>query len=172
MGLAVRNATCSCGRVRCEGVGDPILSTVCYCGDCQAGGRQVEALGGPDIRDADGGTPYLSYRDDRFACVEGAELLVGYKLRPDAPTQRFVASCCNTGMFLKFAPGHWTSAYRARFDGRSPPIEMRTNVAKRQSDFPIPRDAPAYRAFPLKFLRRLLVARIAMMVSRGSAGPS
>ncbi len=173
MGLAVRTATCSCGRVRCEGIGTPIVSTVCYRSDCQAGGRQIEALAGAGgVLDPDGGTPYLTYRDDRFACVEGAELLVGYKLKPDAPTQRFVASCCNTGLFLKFAPGHWTSSYRSRFNGPLPPIEMRTKVARRQSDLPIPQDVPAYRSFPLKLFRRLLAARIAMLFSPASAGRS
>jgi hypothetical protein len=166
MALAVRTATCSCGRVRCEGIGAPIVSLVCYCSDCQAGGRQIEALAGAsDVLDPDGGTPYLTYRDDRFACVEGAELLVAYKLKPDAPTQRFVASCCNTALFLKFAPGHWTSSFRSRFDDPVPPIEMRTKVARRQSDLPIPQDAPAHRSFPLKLFRRLLAARIAMLFS-------
>ena len=164
MGSVVRTATCSCGSVRCEGIGAPIVSTVCYCSDCQAGGRQIEALAGADgVLDPDGGTPYLTYRDDRFACVAGAELLIGYKLGLDAPTRRFVASCCNTGLFLKFGPGHWTSAYRARFNGPLPPIEMRTNVARRRSDLPLPQDAPAYRAFPFKLFRRLLAARIAML---------
>jgi len=163
----VRAANCACGRVRCEAVEAPIVSTVCYCGDCQAGGRQIEALpGAPHVRDADGGTPYLTYRDDRFACVAGAELLVGYTLREKTPTQRFVASCCNSGMFLKFAPGHWTSAYRARFDGPLPPIEMRTNVARRQSGLPLPRDAPSYRSFPARLFGRLLVARAAMVFGR------
>ena len=171
--LAVRTVTCSCGRVRCEGIGAPIVSTVCYCSDCQAGGRQIETLtGAGGVLDPDGGTPYLTYRDDRFACIEGAELLVGFKLKPDAPTQRFVASCCNTGLFLKFTPGHWTSAYRSRFNGPLPPIEMRTKIARRQSDLPIPHDAPAYRSFPLKLFRRLLVARIAMLFPPTSAGQS
>ena len=95
-------------------------------------------------------------------------MLVGYKLNPDGPTQRFVASCCNTGLFIKFAPGHWTSAYRSRFDGPLPPIEMRTKVARRQSDLPIPQDVPAYRSFPLKLFRRLFTARIAMLFSPAS----
>lgn len=173
MALVVRTATCSCGSVRCEGIGTPILSTVCYCSDCQAGGRQIEALDGAGrVLDPDGGTSYLTYRDDRFACVEGAELLVGYKLKPDAPTQRFVASCCNTALFLKYAPGHWTSSYRSRFEGSLPPIEMRTKVARRQSDLPLPQDAPAYRSFPLKLFRRLFVARIAMLFSSACAGRS
>ena len=81
----------------------PILSVVCYCDDCQKGGREIESLpNAARVLDADGGTPYLSYRDDRFSCVSGANLLVGYKIKDSAPTQRFVASCCNSGMFLKF----------------------------------------------------------------------
>jgi len=159
-----RSARCSCGRVRVEGVGSPIVSAVCYCRDCQAGGRQIEALpGAVHVRDPDGGTPYLTYRDDRFACVEGAGLLVGHKLTARSPTERFVASCCNTGLYLKFGPGHWTSAYRLRFESPLPPIEMRTNVRRRQSDLPLPADAPAYRSFPLALFRRLLVARLAML---------
>lgn len=159
-----RTASCSCGRVRCEGFGSPIICSVCYCDDCQAGGRQIEDLPGAVlVRDPDGGTPYLTYRDDRFSCIEGAQLLIGYRLKDDAPTHRFVASCCNTGMYLKFGPGHWTSAYRLRFHTPLPPIEARTKVAKRQSSLPLPLDAPAYRSFPLKLFRRLIVARLAML---------
>jgi hypothetical protein len=119
--------------------------------------------GAVPVRDPDGGTPYLTYRDDRFSCVEGTELLIGYKLTDDTPTQRFVASCCNTGMYLKYGPGHWTSAYRLRFHQPPPPIEMRTKVAARQSSLPLPQDAPAYRSFPLKLFGRLIAARFAML---------
>lgn len=95
-----RIACCACGRVRCEAVGEPIVSAVCYCDDCQAGGRLIQALeGAPAVLDPDQGTPYLTYRDERFRCVQGARLLIGYKLTEDAPTERFVASCCNSGMF-------------------------------------------------------------------------
>lgn len=163
----LRSASCACGRVRCEGMGQPIVSALCYCTDCQAGGRQLEALpGAAKILDPDGGTPYLTYRDDRFACAQGAELLTGHKLRDKAPTQRFVASCCNTGMFLKFGPGHWVSAYRLRFPDPLPPIEMRNKIARRQSALPLPNDAPAYRRFPLKLFRKLIAARIAMLFGR------
>jgi hypothetical protein len=162
-----RTARCRCGRVRCESAGRPIVGTVCYCDDCQAGGRQIEALpGAGPVLDPDGGTPLLCWRDDRFACVEGAELLVGYKLNETAPTQRFVASCCNSAMFLKFAPGHWTSSYRARFDDTPPPIEMRTKIERRHSDLPLPQDAPSYRGFPPRLIWRLLSARVAMALNR------
>lgn len=93
-------------------------------------------------------------------------MLIGYKLSETAPTQRFVASCCNSGMFLKFAPGFWISAYRMRHDEPLPPIEMRNKIARRQSLLPLPTDAPAYRGFPAALFRRLIKARIAMAIGR------
>jgi len=163
----VRVSQCSCGRVRCEAVGEPIVSAVCYCSDCQAGGHQIEALeGATPVLDPDGGTPYLTYRDDRFACVEGAELLVGYKLGEKAPTQRFVASCCNSGMFIKYGPGWWVSAYRTRFAEPLPPIEMRNKVARRLSSLPLPADAPAFQSFPGRLFWRLFKARGAMLIGK------
>lgn len=158
---------CNCGCVQCEAVGQPILCAVCYCNDCQAGGRRLEVLAGAlPVLDLDGGTPYLTFREDRFACVVGAELLIGHKLNEDAPTQRFVASCCNTGMFLKFAPGFWISAYRKRFADPLPAIEMRNKIARRRSALPLPADAPAYHGFPVKLFWRLIKARAAMLMGR------
>jgi len=167
MTLITRTESCACGRVRCEAIGDPILSAVCYCEDCQEGGRRIEALpNAPPVRDPDGGTPYLSYRDDRFRCVSGEELLVDHKLKPDSPTRRVVASCCNSGMFVKFAPGFWVSTYRFRFGGDLPPIEMRTNVARRKSQAQMPDDAPCYQGFGSKLFWRLIAARVNMLLGR------
>jgi hypothetical protein len=163
----IRMSSCNCGRVRCQAIGEPMLSSVCYCDDCQAGGRQIEGLpNAARVLDVDGGTPYLSYRDDRFSCLSGADLLVGYKIKARAPTQRFVASCCNSGMFLKFGPGHWVSAYRARFEGDLPPIEMRTQTKYRLGDTEIPHDAPSYGRYPMKLVRKLLASRILMLIGR------
>lgn len=160
-------ARCCCGRVRCEWIGEPIVSAVCYCNDCQAGGHQLHALAGaPPVLDPDGGTQYLTYRADRYRCIEGADLLVGYKLTEKAPTQRFVASCCNSGMFLKFAPGFWMSAYRLRFDAPMPPIEMRNKTGRRQSALPLPTDVPTYRGFPIRLFWRLIRARIQILFGR------
>src|SRR5271167_889833 len=80
MDRIIRLASCACGTVRCEGVGAPIVSVVCYCSDCQEGGRKIEALpGAPRVPEADGGASYLTYRDDRFRCVSGAQMLVAYR---------------------------------------------------------------------------------------------
>ncbi|MEQ8741846.1 hypothetical protein [Parasphingorhabdus sp.] len=157
-------SSCQCGKVRCQGVGRPILSGVCYCDDCQTGAAMLEDLDGAvKVREADGGTHYLTYRDDRFSCVEGADLLRPYENSPNAPTRRMVASCCNTAMFLKFSKGHWTSAYARRFKGDVPPVEMRTQTQFRNSSFPLPDDAPSYRTFGAKLFWRLITSRIAMI---------
>lgn len=157
-------STCQCGKVQCQGVGQPIISGVCYCDDCQAGAEILESLdGAAKVRDEDGGTHYLTYRDDRFSCVEGADLLRAYQNSPDAATQRMVASCCNTAMFLKFSRGHWTSTYAKRFKGDVPPIEMRTQMQFRNSSLPLPDDAPTYRTFGVRLFWRLFTSRIAMI---------
>ncbi len=163
----LRISTCACGQVRCTGTGQPILTAVCYCDDCQAGGHQIESLPNAGrVLEDDGGTAYLTYRDDRFSCVAGAHLLVAYKIRERAPTQRFVASCCNSAMYLKFGPGHWVSAYRRRFEGDVPAIEMRTQTQFRASRTKLPDDAPSYRRFPPRLFWRLIRSRFAMMLGR------
>ncbi|MEP2988137.1 MAG: hypothetical protein ABJN65_02790 [Parasphingorhabdus sp.] len=166
MNLATLTSSCQCGKVRCEAVGHPIISGVCYCDDCQAGSAAAEALeGAPPVRTSDGGTHYLTYRDDRFSCVKGGELLQPIRTSPDAPTRRMVAGCCNSAMFLKYEHGHWTSAYAVRFDGDIPPIEMRTQVQFRQSGAPFLDEAPRYRTFGVRLFWRLLSSRIAMLFS-------
>ncbi|QGM45919.1 GFA family protein [Methylocystis heyeri] len=163
----IRTYSCACGRVKCEAVGAPILSAVCYCADCQEGGRRIEALpGAAPVRDPDGGTPYLTYRDDRFRCLAGEELLTDYRLKPRSPTRRVVASCCDSGMYLKFDPGFWVSTYRLRYEGELPPIEMRTNARRRNPEYATPTDAPSYPGFPLGLFWRLASARIAMLLGR------
>ena len=162
-----RMASCACGRVQLKLVGEPILSAACCCSDCQAGGRLIEARPhAAPIRDEFGGTPYLIYRDDRFACVAGEDALEGIKLSDGAPTTRYVATCCNSGMYLKHAPGWWTSVYRARVLGDAPPVALRNKVASLPPGVTLPRNIPAYRGFPPQLIARLLSARVAMWLAR------
>jgi hypothetical protein len=164
--LLTRHSSCACGRVQCQAVGAPIVSLVCYCDDCQEGAREIGALpNAASFCDVDGGTPYLTYRDDRFKCSSGQELLVGYKIKESAPTRRMVASCCNSAMFLKFAPGFWVSAYRARFEGDDlPPIEMRAQIERRRAGTALPGDAPCYRGFPMRLFAKIISARVSMLL--------
>ena len=106
----------------------------------------------------------LTYRDDRFRCVSGADRLVAHKLSDQAPTRRMVASCCNSGMFLKFEPGFWVSSYRARYSGELPPIEMRNQTRDRKAETEIPSDAPSFARFPMRLFARLIRARIEMAI--------
>jgi hypothetical protein len=158
-------ARCSCGSVELEAVGAPIAGVVCYCDDCQEGARQIEAL--PDassVRDPDGGTAYLLYRKDRVDCLRGAQLLQGYKVREKSVTNRVVATCCNSAMFLNFEKGHWLSVYRARFRGDVPPLQMRIQTKFKPENSKVPNDVPSYSTFPLMFVAKLVAARIAMLL--------
>jgi hypothetical protein len=160
-------ARCSCGSFELEAIGAPIISVACYCDDCQEGSRQIEALpnAGP-VRNPDGGTAYLLYRKDRIKCTKGAQFLQKYKIRENSATKRVVASCCNSAMFLNFEKGHWFSVYRARFQEHVPPLQMRIQTKFKPKNGDVPSDVPSYPAFPLKFMAKLLAARIAMLLHR------
>jgi hypothetical protein len=160
-------ARCACGRVELEAIGKPILSTACYCDDCQEGARQIEAL--PNARpvlDPDGGSAYLLYRKDRMKCSKGAEHLRDYKIKDESPTRRVVATCCNSAMFLDFQKGHWFSAYRARFESDVPPLQMRIQTKFKPENRTIPNDVPSYPSYPLRFIAKLMSARVAMLLHR------
>jgi hypothetical protein len=160
-------AHCECGRVALAMIGAPITSVVCYCDDCQEGARQIEALpDAPPVKDPDGGTAYIVYRKDRVRCSTGSQLLKSYKIKEGTATNRVVATCCNTALFLNFDDSkHWVDVYRARVPGVVPPLQMRICTKFKPGDGGTPADAPGYPAYPFKFLARLLAARLAMMVS-------
>ena len=161
-------ASCSCGSVQLEAIGAPVASAVCYCDDCQEGARQIEALpGARPVQDPDGGTAYLVFRKDRVECSKGASLLKRHKIREKSATNRVVATCCNSAMLLDFDDGkHWVSAYRSRFKGDVPPLQMRFCTKFKHEDVVVPSDVPSYSTYPLKFLMKLLGARIAMLLRR------
>jgi hypothetical protein len=160
-------AHCECGRVALAMIGAPITSVVCYCDDCQEGARQIEALpDAPPVKDPDGGTAYIVYRKDRVRCSTGSQLLKSHKIKKGTATNRVVATCCNTALFLNFDDSkHWVDVYRARVRGVVPPLQMRICTKFKPGDGGIPADAPGYPAYPFKFLARLLAAKLAMMVS-------
>jgi len=161
-------ALCSCGSVELEATGAPIVSNICYCADCQEGSRQIEAL--PDaepVRDADGGTAYILYRKDRIECSKGASLLKNHKIRENSITNRVVATCCNSAMFVSFDKGpHWISAYRARFQGALPPLQMRICTKFKPGGVGLPDDVPSFSGYPLRFMAKLLASRVAMLLRR------
>lgn len=164
----VLNATCACGRVELEAFGKPIASAVCYCDDCQKGARQIEALANAAaVADPDGGTACILYRRDRIACTKGADLLRPYKLKETSVTNRVVAACCSSAMFVNFDRGpHWVSAYRARFHGELPPLQARICTKFKPEGVVLPNDVPSYRGYAPGFLFKLVASRVAMMLGR------
>ncbi len=157
------SASCRCGKVELRVVDAPILRGICYCASCQEGGRRHQAEQGADsVLAEDGGTDYLLYRKDRVRCVQGGDLLEERRLKPDSPTRRMQARCCNTGMFLDFTKGHWLAIYRGRFAGDVPPASMRIMTAYRPNGVILADDMPNYSGFSAKFLLKLLGAWTAM----------
>jgi hypothetical protein len=169
---------CRCGKVKLEAVGRPILTASCYCASCQEAGSRFERLAfAPPVLNADGGTDYVLVRKDRVQCVSGQEHLEERRLKPDSPTRRVIATCCNSGMFLDFTKGHWLAMYRNRFPAGAPPVEMRVMTQGRRDGVELADDLPNYSGPSGKFMLRLLTAWIAMgfrrpKISLGSARKS
>jgi hypothetical protein len=156
-------STCQCGKVKFEAIGPPILTGACYCTSCQQAGRLFEALpSAPPVLDPDSGSSYVLYRKDRVQCVTGQEHLREYRLKPDSPTRRVLATCCNSPMFLDVTVAHWLTMYRNRFPAGAPPLEMRLMTKERRAGVELADDVPNYRGRSGKFMLKLLAAWMAM----------
>jgi hypothetical protein len=161
-------ASCACGQVAVQAIGSPIACVVCYCDDCQEGARQIQSLphAGP-VQDPDGGTGYLVYRKDRVTCLKGTSLLRHHKIRARSATNRVIATCCNSAMFLNFDDGkHWVDLYRSRCQGDVLPLQMRVGTKFKPAGSTIPTDVRQYPRYSMSFLMKLLLAKVAMMVQR------
>jgi hypothetical protein len=156
-------AMCQCGKVKFEAVGPPILTASCYCTSCQEAGRQFEQLASASpALDSDSGTGLILYRKDRVRCMTGQQYLEEHRLKPDSPTRRVIAKCCNSAMFLDFTKGHWLSMFRNRFPTGAPPLEMRVMTKERRVGVELADDVPNYSGHSGKFMLKLIAAWIAM----------
>jgi hypothetical protein len=162
---STHRARCACGAVELAATGPPIVASVCYCTDCQEAAKQIANLAGsPLIAEQDGGTAYLLFRKDRFACTKGREQLKTIRLRDASATRRMIAGCCNSAMYMAFDDKrHWVSAYRMRFEGDVPPLEMRICTKSRVSSELLDASVPAYAGYPPKLIFRLVASMLAMM---------
>jgi hypothetical protein len=156
--LRISRVECRCGKVGFQASGEPIMTVTCHCESCLQAAMQMKALpGAADVANGEGGTDYVMLRKDRLCCTRGEDLLRAHRLKPDAPTRRVLAKCCNSPMFLEFKGGHWLSVYRDRVDA-PPPIELRTMAGDRSFADAI----PAYRTHSVSFMWRLFKAWAAM----------
>ncbi len=161
------SATCRCGKVKFEAVGPPILTGACYCTSCQQAGLEFGQLAAaPPALDPEGGTSFILYRKDRVRCLMGQEHLEERRLKPESPTRRVVAVCCNSVMFLDITKGHWLSMFRNRFAPGAPPLEMRVMTKARRAGVALADDVPIYAGHSGKFMLKLIAAWIAMGLRR------
>jgi hypothetical protein len=139
---------------------------VCYCEDCQEAARQILSLpNAVPIEEPEGGTAYLAYRKDRVTCLKGAPLLKRHKIRETSATNRMIATCCNSAMFLSFDDGkHWVDLYRSRCEADVLPVQMRICTKFKPDGCTIPTDVPQYPRYPLAFLVKLVLAKVAMLL--------
>jgi len=160
-------ATCACGKVELEASGAPIMCAICYCEDCQAGGRRIEALpNAPKVLNDDGGSDYVLYRKNRTHAVRGAELLKPLKLKYASGTNRVIATCCNSAMMLNFdGAQHWLDLYRNRITrGHVPPVQFLVCTRTAPAPERLPKGVPNYPGLSLRFIGRMIRDRLAMAV--------
>jgi hypothetical protein len=162
-------AACACGKVTLAATGTPIAAAICYCNDCQAGGRMIEALpNAPEVLNDDGGTDYILYRKDRARVTKGAELLKPLKLKVGSGTNRVIATCCNSLVMLNFdGANHWVDFYRNRIvAGPVPPVQMLVCTKTAPAPERLPKSVPNYPTHSLRFIGKLLRAKLAMVFGR------
>lgn len=149
--------TCSCGAVAVDLDGPPILAAECHCVSCRSAAERLDA----PVTEENGGTRFVLHRKDRARVSRGEEQLASFRLKPDASTQRIVATCCNSLMWMEFKGGHWISVYAARWpDGAAPKPELRT-MTKDAPSAP-PDDLPNAKTQSAEFMGRLFWAWVRM----------
>ncbi len=146
----ILTASCQCGQVVVQVAGEPLSTANCYCDDCQAAARQIESRPGAyAVTEPDGGTGYSLYLKQRVRCVKGENKLEAFKLKPDSPTNRMIASCCNTPMLLQFDNNlPWVTMYRSRFGSEARPLEMRIFTKYKPAQTQLSDDLTNYTTFP------------------------
>lgn len=152
------SAVCACGKVAFEADAAPMLRLLCHCDDCQAANAIVDALpGGKSGCTPEGATDSTLFRRDHVRCVRGQEHLEALKLRPDSPTTRMLATCCNSlvgNYFNNWWPHVALRTFCADAPTVTPSFRIFTKFATDKSR--IPNDLPHYATFPVTFGLRLV----------------
>lgn len=155
---------CTCGAMRIEAVGAPILVSECLCDSCRAAAARLAAL--PVARSmltSYGATPTAEYRKDRVRFVAGTQHLREFRLRPGAGTRRVVAACCNTPMFLEMKGAHWLSVYLHLWpEAQRLKPELRTMTSDLSDASGLPDDIPNLKTHTIRFYAKLFGAWASM----------
>lgn len=163
---------CRCEKVSISAVGRPIVSSACFCSDCQAAGHDIEQLpDAPRLVGDDGGTFAVLFRKDRVKIMQGQDFLREHRRNPDSPTRRVIATCCNSAMFLDYTKGFWLSIYTDRFVAEAPALQTRTMVKERPQGVTLKDDVPNYDSFSGKFMVKLMLAWASMGFRSPQLGP-
>ena len=159
----MRTIVCACGVVCLEAIDPPMMTVICHCSSCRTAGQTFDARSPvAPIVDVAGGTPVVLWRKDRVRCVRGGERLVAHRLRPESPSRRMIASCCESPMFGDFTKGFWISIYCGRIpDASAPSMRVMTSDALNGTRFPDD-NLPRFRGRPGKFFVKLLTTWAAM----------
>ena len=155
---------CACGEVHLTVDRGPIVSVECCCTSCRTAGGVLEKMpGAPRIMGQNAATQLVLYRKDRVQFTKGTALLQEYRLKPNSPTRRIVAGCCNTPICLDFTKGHWLSLYGTLWPAHTAPaIQMRTMAGDAPEGTILSEDVPNHKRFALSLLVKLLIAWVAM----------
>jgi hypothetical protein len=141
-----------------------MLSVECCCTSCRTAGAVLEKLpGAPRIMRRNGATQLVLYRKDRVHFTTGTALLREYRLTPESPTRRIVATCCNTPICLDFTKGHWLSLYSCLWPAHTlPTTQMRTMTGDALEGTILSDDVPNHKRYALSLFAKLLRAWVAM----------
>jgi hypothetical protein len=156
-------ATCQCGQTVITLSGPLIQTATCLCESCRTAAQGFERdLGAPPTVNAEGGVEYCLYRKDQVTITQGAPHLREYRLKPESPTRRVVASCCNSPMFADFTRGHWLSINRQRLPPPAPPPQLRVMARDKRSDVVLSDAIPNSAGMSPRLMIKLLAAWAAM----------
>ncbi|WP_444922498.1 GFA family protein [Microbulbifer sp. CnH-101-G] len=159
-----RELKCQCGSVSMTTAGNSIICAECLCTDCQNGGEFLQKReGAPNILDKNGATKFVLYRKDKIAFHGSLENIKSYYLTKSSKTQRVIASCCNTPMFLEFKGGHWLNIYALLWPEKAKPTsEVRTMTHSRREGVVLTNDIPNLKTHNVSFYTKLFSAWISM----------
>lgn len=154
------NIHCSCGQTQLEVIGKPIASVECCCTSCGEAGKRMQQLHNAPITLTEyDATPFVMYRKDRVSFLAGADSLKSFRLTPEASTERVVATCCNTPVYLSVKGGHWLSLYGMLWpEGSLPPAEIRTMTSDLPDGAVLPDDILNAKKHSLGFFAKLFGA--------------